>query len=262
MSMRPLLFMLALTVAGGAEPPLQVGALVEEALHHNSEVAASRGQTERADRLKVTALVKQAYYRLRHAYATRDYIQRDRDLLRDLSRIAEANYASGKALQQDVLKAQVQISLLEPQVVEAEHDMQSREAEIDRLLGRDPDSPLGRPPDEKPPALGFSLEQLQAKAGKAADGVRLPRYEIRDSYLAAQHAATMMDIYDRTILPQSRFAAHSSLVSYENGTSDFLNVLADYTTVFEAERNYNNQVENFSLALVRLEELTGVELIH
>jgi outer membrane protein TolC len=226
---------------------------VEEALHHNSEVAASRGQTERADRLKVTALVKQAYYRLRHAYATRDYIQRDRDLLRDLSRIAEANYASGKALQQDVLKAQVQISLLEPQVVEAEHDMQSREAEIDRLLGRDPDSPLGRPPDEKPPALGFSLEQLQAKAGKAADGVRLPRYEI---------AATMMDIYDRTILPQSRFAAHSSLVSYENGTSDFLNVLADYTTVFEAERNYNNQVENFSLALVRLEELTGVELIH
>jgi len=259
--MRPLLFMLALAVAGGAEPPLHVGALVEEALHHNFEVAASRGQTERADRLKVTALVKQAYYRLRHAYATRDYIQRDRDLLRDLSRIAEANYASGKALQQDVLKAQVEISLLEPQVVETEHDMHSREAEIDRLLGRDPDSPLGKPPDEKPPALGFSLEQLQAKAGKAADD-RLLRYEIRDSYLAARDAATMMDIYDRTILPQSRFAAHSSLVSYENGTSDFLNVLASYTTVFEAERNYNNQVENFSLALVRLEELTGVELIH
>jgi hypothetical protein len=39
-------------------------------------------------------------------------------------------------------------------------------------------------------------------------------------------------------------------------------VLANYTTEFDAERNYNNQVEIFSLALVRLEELTGVELTH
>jgi len=260
--MQPLLFLLVLGVARGAEPPLQVGALVDEALRHNPELAASRGQPERAVQSKVVARVKQAYYRLRHAYATRDCIERDRDLLRNLLRIAEANYSSGKALQQDVLKAQVEISLLEPQLVAIEHELHSREAEIDELLDRNPDSPLGRPPDEIPPALGFTLEQLQAKAGNAGDGVRPLRYEIRDAYQAARSAATMMDMYGRTILPQSRFAVHSSLVSYENGASDFLNVLANYTTEFDAERNYNNQVEIFSLALVRLEELTGVELTH
>jgi outer membrane protein TolC len=260
--MQPLLFLLVLGVAGGAEPPLQVGVLVDEALRHNPELAAFRGQPERAVQLKVVARVKQAYYRLRHAYATRDCIERDRDLLRNLLRIAEANYSSGKALQQDVLKAQVEISLLEPQLAGTGYELHSREAEIDELLGRNPDSPLGRPPDGVPPSLGFTLEKLQAKAGDAADGARPLRYEIRDGYLAARNAAAIMEIYDRTILPQSRFAVHSSLVSYENGTSDFLNVLANYSTLFDAERNYYNQVETFSLALVRLEEITGVELIH
>jgi outer membrane protein TolC len=212
--------------------------------------------------LKVAASVKRAYYRLRHAYAACDYIERDRESLRNLLRIAEANYSSGKALQQDVLKAQVEISLLEPQLVGTEHDLRAREAEINELLGRCLDCPLGRPPDEKPPALRLTLAQLQARAGQAVDDARPLPNEVRDSFLAAQDAATTMDIYDRTILPQSRFAAHSSLISYENGTSDFLSVVANYTTAFEAERTYNNQVETFSLALVRLEELTGVELIH
>jgi outer membrane protein TolC len=260
--MQLLLVLLAVGVAGGAEPTLRVDALVEKAFHHSSEAAAFQEGTERAVRLKVAASVKRAYYRLRHAYATRDYIERDRESLRNLLRIAEANYSSGKALQQDVLKAQVEISLLEPQLVGTEHDLRAREAEINELLGRGPDCPLGRPSDEKPSSLSFTLEQLQVRAGQAVEGVRPLRYEVRDSYLAAQNAAIVMDIYDRTILPQSRFAAHSSLISYEKGTSDFLSVVANYTTAFEAERNYNNQVETFSLALVRLEELTGLELIH
>jgi len=260
--MQPLLFLLVLGVAGGAEPPLQVGVLVDEALRHNPELAAFRGQPERAVQLKVVARVKQAYYRLRHAYATRDCIERDRDLLRNLLRIAEANYSSGKALQQDVLKAQVEISLLEPQLAGIEYSLHAREAEINEVLGRAPDAPLGRPSDERPPALGFTVEQLQAKAGHAVDGARPLQYEIRDVYLAARNAAAMMDIYDRTILPQCRFAVHSSLVSYENGTCGLHEVLSNYTTEFGAERDYNGRVETFSLALVRLEELTGVDLIH
>jgi outer membrane protein TolC len=71
-----------------------------------------------------------------------------------------------------------------------------------------------------------------------------------------------MEIYDKTILPQARFAVDSSLASYENGTTDFLNVLNNYMAVFDAEMNYHEQMQEFHLALARLEELTGVELMH
>lgn len=260
--MQALMFLLALGVAGGAEPPLRVGALVDEALHHQTGVVAITDRPERAACVKLAARVKQAYYRLRHAYAARDCIERDRDSLRNLLRIAEANYSSGKGPQQDVLKVQVEISLLEPQLAGIEYSLHAREAEINELLGRAPDAPLGRPSDERPPALGFTMEQLQAKAGNAVDGARPLQYEIRDVYLAARNAAVILDIYDRTILPQSRFAVHSSLVSYENGTCGLHEVLSNYTTEFGAERDYNGRVETFSLALVRLEELTGVDLIH
>jgi outer membrane protein TolC len=255
MCIPPLLCLLATGVAAMAEPPLQLGQLVQEALRHNTGIAAAPfGQR------KLVSRVKEAYYRLQHAYMTLEWTEHDRDLLRNLLRVAEAKYSNGKALEQDVLKAQVQFSLLEPRLIEAESELHAREAEINALLNRRPDSPLGRPQDEHPKDIVISLEELLTKAAEA--GSQPQGDGIRDEYLDARNAVALMNVYDRTILPQSRFAAHASLVSYESGASDFLNVLADYSIVFDAERRFNKQVQEFSLKLVRLEELTGVELIH
>ena len=61
-------------------------------------------------------------------------------------------------------------------------------------------------------------------------------------------------------MPQARLAVESSLASYETGTLDFLSVLGNQIAIFEYEMNYHEQMLEYHLALVRLEEMTGVEL--
>ena len=287
MCIQPLLLVLATSVVAGATSPGQLSRLVEEGLRHNPEVLAAQKRLEaaraepaqphappaeanadaarlRAAQSKAVSRVKQAYYRLHQAYVNEEVLEGDRELLRNLLSVTQENYSVGKALQQDIFKAQVQVSLMNLRLIEAERDLRTCETEINALVGRPADSPAERPPDTKPAPIGISLEELEAKATQAAhveDGRATP-YRIRDDYLIAESASKLMEIYSTTILPQSRVAAHSALVSYENGGADFLSVLTNYVTFFTAESSYHEQVEQLFLALARLEELTGVELIH
>jgi outer membrane protein, heavy metal efflux system len=335
----------------GTQPTANIGVMASQEfpwpgkLRLRGDIARREADAEaeeyRAVELNVVSRLKQAYHRLHHAYQMQGVLERNRDLLRNLLSVTEARYSVGKAPQQDVFKAQTQLSVIETRVIQMERERHAREAEINALLDRRPDSPLGQPPDEKTDIIGFTLEDLEAKAGEAAPELRRDRnmleraetalnlahkeyypdttlnagyynmgttppmymfradvripiyyrhkqraaeteqaegvveaqrtyeaasqsllYRIQDDYLTAQTASKLMEIYDKTILPQARFAVDSSLASYENGTTDFLNVLNNYMAVFDAEMNYHEQMQEFHLALARLEELTGVELMH
>jgi len=269
-----------------------------------------------------------------------ELLERNRDLLRNLLSVTEARYSVGKAPQQDIFKAQTQLSVMETRIIQTERERHAREAEINALLDRPQDAPLGQPFDEPAEPLGFTLQELEAKAGDAAPelrrdqkmlqgaetalnlahrdyypdttlnagyyymgsmpamymfraDVRIPvfrhrqraaeteqaagvvearhtyeaasqslLFKIKDDYLTAETAARLLEIYEKTILPQARYAVDSSLASYENGTTDFLNVLNNYMAVFDAEMTYHEQMQEFHMALARLEELTGVELMH
>src|ERR1017187_4246620 len=85
-------------------------------------------------------------------------------------------------------------------------------------------------------------------------------YRIRDEYLGAETAQKLLELYSKTVMPQARLAVESSLASYETGTLDFLSVLGNQIAIFEYEMNYHEQMLEYHLALVRLEEMTGVEL--
>jgi outer membrane protein TolC len=302
--------------------------------------AGAEAEQYRAVELNVISRLKQAYHRLHHTYMMQELLEQNRELLRNLLSVTEARYSVGKAPQQDIFKAQTQLSVMETRVIQIERDRHAAEAEINALLNRRVDSPLGQPPDEPAEPIGFTLEELEAKAGEAAPelrrdqkmleraetslnlahkdyypdttlnagyyymgampamymfraDVRIPiyrrkeraaeaeqaagivearrayeassqtlLYRIKDDYLTAQTASKLLEIYDKTIIPQARFAVDSSLASYENGTTDFLNVLNNYMAVFDAEMSYHEQMQEFHLALARLEELTGVELMH
>lgn len=92
-------------------------------------------------------------------------------------------------------------------------------------------------------------------------GARSLEYRLREDYLVAETAKKMMALYSRTVLPQAQLTVDSSLASYSTGASDFMSVLANQVAAFEYEMSYHEQMEEFHLALVRLEEISGVELI-
>jgi outer membrane protein TolC len=86
-------------------------------------------------------------------------------------------------------------------------------------------------------------------------------FKIADDYSLAETSQQLMDLYLKTIIPQARLAADSALASYETGSVDFLSTLNNYTAALEYEMDYHEQMQNYHLALSRLEETTGVRLI-
>jgi len=62
--------------------------------------------------LRVVSRLKQAYYDLYYSHKAIEIVEKNRELLDKFTKIAEAKYRVGSGIQQDVLKAQVEISTL------------------------------------------------------------------------------------------------------------------------------------------------------
>ena len=153
-----------------------------------SKDAEAAFQQYQAIELGVTSQLKQAYYRLQYAYAASDLLIRDRDLLNQLVSVTEVRYSAGKAAQQDVFKAQTQVSILETRLVKLEQERLRSEAEINRVLNRQPGTPVGRPDQEKPKELESTLEELYAAAAQNSPMLRREQKMIERSELAVNSA--------------------------------------------------------------------------
>ncbi|MCZ2152257.1 MAG: TolC family protein [Bryobacterales bacterium] len=82
-------------------------------------------------------------------------------------------------------------------------------------------------------------------------------FRLKDDFLMYETSRRLMDLYEKTVVPQSSLALESSLASYSNGSVDFLSVLTNYLTMVDFEMNYNEELLNVNLALARLEEMAG-----
>jgi outer membrane protein TolC len=304
-----------------------------------SKDADAAFQQYQAVQLSVISRLKQAYYRLQYSYLASDLLTRNRDVLNKLVAVTEERYSVGKAAQQDVFKAQTQVSILETRLVKLEQQRISSKAEINSILNRRPGTPIGRPDNARPRELTVSLEELYAATAQNSPMLRRDQkmiqrseltvnsarkdyypdvtlsggyfnqgsmppmyqfqasfkvpmyywrkqraavneqvsmlwqarhtyeatdqslhYRIQDDYTMAQASLKLMRLYMQTVVPQGNLALESSLSNYETGSVDFLSVLTNFTMILDYEMNYYEEALNYSLALSRLEEMTGVRL--
>jgi outer membrane protein TolC len=124
------------------------------------EADASQWDLE-AVRRRVVADVKAAYYDYWYYDKAIRTTQQNRDLLTKLSQIAEARYRVGKGMQADVLRSQVEISMLLQKLTTLEQQRATAQARLNTLLARDPDLPLPPAADVTGPSpLNYSLEDL------------------------------------------------------------------------------------------------------
>ena len=127
----------------------------------------SLGKLYEAAKLKAVNELKQAYFGLYQAEKSLATVEKNKQLLNQLAEIARARYEVGSGLQQDVLKAQVEVTLLEERFIMFRQRRESYAAKINQLMNRPPDTPLGRVGDVEPSTLGLTLEQLYASAEEA-----------------------------------------------------------------------------------------------
>lgn len=105
-------------------------------------------------------------------------------------------------------------------------------------------------------------EEVAAARHSYESAARSLEYQIEENYEAAKTAQYLAGLYQKTALPQARLTSESSLLAYQSGSAmDFLSVLTNYVAEYEYELNYHEQLHEFHMAVVRLEEITGVELI-
>lgn len=139
-------------------------------------------------RRRLVTDVKTAYYD--YAFYTKaiETTQRNKDLLEKLSKISEARYRVGKGVQQDVLKSQVEISLVEQRLTMLEQQLRTAQARINTLLFRDPEAALPPPTALEPAKLEYPLDQLYQMALSQDTGIQREQRMVERSQYAANLA--------------------------------------------------------------------------
>ena len=137
-------------------------------LRAQADVAEFSTNVARAQLAAVELLViedvKRAYYELYFVQRSIRITEADRTLLVNLTKIADSKYRTGTVSQQDVLRAQLEVSNLESQLIRLRQELQSAQARLTRQLHISPDTPvlaLEQLPAEQIPA---DLQLLYAKA--------------------------------------------------------------------------------------------------
>lgn len=155
--------------------------------------AAMAEAVYRAKEREIMSRVKTAYAMLFFSRHAIHVFQSNADLMRQFSKVAEARYAAGTAMQSDVLKAQVELSKMLNRLVTLEQEKETNQAMLNTLLNRPPQAPLGAPQDPQPRTFNHDLEDLQAQAlakrpelKEAFEGIKVSRTSVslaRSEYL-------------------------------------------------------------------------------
>ena len=109
---------------------------------------------------RVTADLKEAYYDWYLVNKSIEVTSKNKELLDKFVKIAEAKYAVGRGIQQDVIKAQVEVSGFIERLELLNQKKEVVVARIRSILSRPPDSPLGKPEEVKKSELQLSLDEL------------------------------------------------------------------------------------------------------
>lgn len=116
--------------------------------------------------------LKQNYYQLYLLQKSIEITERNKLLIEDFARIASTKYSVGKGIQQDVLKAQVEVSKMIDKLISLEEMRETLEAKINILLNRNPQEPLGKISDLVFRDFTCSEEELQSLAVEANPHLR------------------------------------------------------------------------------------------
>ena len=134
------------------------------------EAQMAQAEVERIER-QITESVRLAYYEVWYATRAIAIIEETRDLVDDLTKVAEARYRSGGS-QQDVLRAQLETDRLDNQLIELQKQKEVAQADLAALL-QQPTSLIPQATEELGVAdAPMQLEALIAQAEQCNPSLR------------------------------------------------------------------------------------------
>lgn len=117
-----------------------------------------------ATRLRLIATLKEGYFNLHFVHKSIEIVERNKALLMQFEKTAKARYSVGQAAQQDVFRAQLEISRVLDRLAVLDQQKESLHAAINRLVNRPPAGPLGTPDEVHTSILTIPLQELNERA--------------------------------------------------------------------------------------------------
>jgi outer membrane protein TolC len=135
--------------------------LMKEMAEKEAEAVFTEVQ-EKANR--IVREVKATYYELSYNYRSTEITERNKEILENFAKIAETQYAVGMGIQQDVLKAHVEVFKMLDELIMLGQRRRALEAKLIALLSRSVESPVGKPEEVIYQKIPFVNEELQKAA--------------------------------------------------------------------------------------------------
>ena len=204
--------------------------------------------------LETIAMVKEAFYEYMLLEISIKTLEELKGLLSNMFRIAETKYAIGDVSQQDVIKAQVELTMLLNEVIELEAEKNVVQTEMKSILNRPQDdypfTSLEELPKER---VKLPLGDLTNKALEVNPGLKIMRYEAEVKKIEVELARKnyypdfMLGI--APIQRDGRFDAWDAMfqinipvwrVKYNNQVEEGLNMADAIRSKLKAEENMIN----------------------
>ncbi len=115
-------------------------------------------------KLELTRMVKETYYQLWAVDKSMGIVDKNLRILADFVTIAESKYSVGQGVQQDIYKAGLEKSKMLDMQITLQQQRKSLEANLNYLLYRPGNTPVGTVADFTLPQLTLSTEQLNETA--------------------------------------------------------------------------------------------------
>jgi len=113
------------------------------------------------NRLEVINGVKTTYYSLFFVDKSIEIIEKNKTVMGNFLEIARTRYSVGKGIQQDVMKAEVELSRMIEKLVTLNQQRSTIEARLNTLLDRNPSTPLEERPDVSRTPLTMGPEEIK-----------------------------------------------------------------------------------------------------
>jgi outer membrane protein TolC len=192
--------------------------------------------------IEVVARIKQAYYDLWQAQGELDLNERNQELMQQFVEVARSRYETGKASQSDLIRAQNELAKLSEDRTDRMRAYQLALAELNRLMRRDPGTPVEIGPEVTAPALepAVTLDRLQAAAAYRPELVGLQQGEVRSAEAALALAKKGYDPDLQVRLEAWQYEGKGGVQEYDADVSinfPWLNVGRRDAAVREARAN-------------------------
>jgi len=126
----------------------------------------------KGERAELIRMVKETYYNWAFVRASIRVVETNRTLMNQMVDITMSNYKVGNGLQQDVLRAQSELTMFDDRLLELHQMEVTLKARLNSLLNREPDAEL-----EPPMELSYLSMTINADSLRAAIAERNPDLE-------------------------------------------------------------------------------------